>query len=242
MIPRVHPSRNRSGKLDHPGPEAGGKRIKVTCQARRCGREFWARECDVRRGWAQYGSTACSAREQRSLNEEPCAGCGKPLLAPMASKTRYHLRCVPRQPRKERVCAQCGREYRPGADCKSRRCERCRALPIRKATVKIAGITFGAEEIDAARGASAGATLRRLNASASIMARSRARGGAPSGPRSAFVFHGEKASLNEWGRRCGVSATMLSKRLKRGEPLADVIEFYLSKARARREEAQKPLE
>lgn len=142
---RVHASKNRSGKLDHPGPNAPGERVRRICQNPACGREFWARRVDVERGWAKFGSTGCSAKAQRGKREVKCIVCGKKFMAFAHGKgtrktcSKECLMSLSMPP--IRRCPDCGKDF---VEAGVKRCGPCRSnygRPTRSGEA-LAGVRF----------------------------------------------------------------------------------------------------
>jgi 5-methylcytosine-specific restriction endonuclease McrA len=113
---RAHESRNRSGKIQKPGPDTpGGPRVERVCQ--QCGDSFWPRVVDVNAGHGKHCSTTCSANAFRRPKQGTCGRCGAPTTGTTAHKkfcdtcrlivTKERAAAL----RKTFVCEKCGKAF-----------------------------------------------------------------------------------------------------------------------------------
>jgi hypothetical protein len=101
-------NRNRSGKIQRPGPDSpGGPRVKRYCEV--CQQEFWPRVVDVDRGWGRHCGSSCSGKAHRRAREFKCEECGGRFVS-------HHYRaacdgCLATKSAaaaRRRKCASCG--------------------------------------------------------------------------------------------------------------------------------------
>lgn len=112
---RAHASRNRSGKIQKPGPDSpGGPRVERLCQ--QCGESFWPRVVDVKAGHGKHCSTTCSGKAFRRPQHGKCGRCGADTSGATAPKFCDVCRPIVTEERaaalrKTFVCAKCGKTF-----------------------------------------------------------------------------------------------------------------------------------
>lgn len=219
-------------KLQRPGPDApGGPRVRRNCEV--CGEEFWPRKEDVAAGGGRHCSNNCSSKALRRRQPAVCAYCGATFLATKGQKycRAEHARAAAKahaQQAKTRTCG-CGEQFRVATVTSARMaCLKC----VHRAStrqVTIGGEAFTVDEIAEATGWTREHVRSLLQPANGGIANlpslfGRRRAGNPYGPVGRRLsFAGETLPLRQWAKRIGVTATTLSKRLKRGLPIEQVL-------------------
>jgi hypothetical protein len=216
-VPR---DRNRSGKIQRPGPDApGGPRTRRNCDV--CGEEFWPRVADVEAGKGRHCSSNCSSKALRRPKEVRCIECQSDFQSTTAKAKFCCKVCREKRTKKWGKCLGCGCRF-PSAGGKkfhSRECAQAYAKAHRTAKASIGGAEFTVDEIAETLGISRETVRQRLQESrqaglpdASVL---RARGKSPGWQGRQITHAGETLSISGWAKKIGISQVAMSRRLRR---------------------------
>lgn len=204
---RENPERNRSGKIQRPGPDSpGGPRILRNCD--QCGDAFWPRVVDVNAGKGRHCSSSCSSKAFRRPKAGECQHCGL--------ETRPKISGKP-----PKFCDVC-RPFIREEHAAKRRKPRAPKKDVRT-YIEINGERFTYVELASVTGKSLltvrsqAQDARRLGLDPGReILRAKKLPGNPFGGRGRLLTHdGLTLSVRQWAKRIGISAAALAKRIAR---------------------------